>query len=65
MTELRELLKQGYVAHVLKSLLQQIYGRHYEPVNCYEISISQMAMDLFPLCILFSSFYHRQDFCRT
>lgn len=32
-----------------------------ELVGCYEIFISQVAMDLFPLTWMFSFVYHRQD----
>jgi len=38
------LLKQGYVAPKLKASLQTLYGRHYNLVDCYEISIYQMTM---------------------
>jgi len=40
------LLKQGYVALRLKSLLQNFYCRHHNLVDRYGISISQMTMDL-------------------
>jgi hypothetical protein len=40
------LLKQSYVAPKLKSSLQKLYGRHHDLDDCYEISISQMTMDL-------------------
>ena len=40
------LLKQGYVAPRLKLPLQQLYGRHHNLVDHYEISISQMTMGL-------------------
>jgi hypothetical protein len=48
------LLKQGYVAPRLKSSLQILNGCHYDPVDRYEISISQTAMDLslLPNCFL-------------
>ena len=42
----QKLLKQGYVAPRLKSLLQKLYGHHHNLVDRYEISISQMTMDL-------------------
>ena len=40
------LLKQGYVAPRLKSSQQKFYGCHQDLVDRYEISISQMTMDL-------------------
>jgi hypothetical protein len=40
------LLKQGYVAPILKSSLQHFYGRHHDLVDRNEIDISQMAMGL-------------------
>ena len=43
----QRLLKQDYVAPILKSLLQTFYGRHHELVDRYEIYISKMAMDPF------------------
>ena len=42
----QNLLKQGHVAPRLKSSLQKCYGRHHNLVDRYEISISQMTMDL-------------------
>ena len=42
----QKLLIQGYVAARLKSSLQRIYSRHHNFVDRYEISISQMTMDL-------------------
>jgi len=42
----QRLLKEGYIAPMLKSWLQKLYGRHHDLVYCYEISISQMTMDL-------------------
>ena len=33
-------------------------GRHYDLVDCYGISVSQMAMDMFHLCKYFQSFPH-------
>jgi hypothetical protein len=41
----QKLLKQGYVATRLNSLLQNIYGCHHNLVDRYEISISQITMD--------------------
>ena len=40
------LLKQGYIAPMLKSSLQKFYGRHHNLADRYEISISKMTMDL-------------------
>ena len=42
------ILKQGYAAPSLKSSLQKLYGRDHEQVDRYEISISQMMIDIFP-----------------
>jgi hypothetical protein len=42
----QRLLKQGYVAPRLKLSQQKLYGRHHNLVDRYEISISQMTMDL-------------------
>ena len=41
----KKLRKQDYVAPRLKSSLQQLYFRHQNLVDRYEISISQMTMD--------------------
>jgi len=41
----QKLLKQGYVAHRLKSSLQRFYGRHHNLVDHYEIFIFQITMD--------------------
>jgi hypothetical protein len=38
---------------MLKSSLQKFYGRHNDLVDSYEISISQMTMDLFPFNVDF------------
>ena len=38
----KKLLKQGYVAPMLKSSLHKLYGRHHNLVDHYEISISQI-----------------------
>lgn len=45
---MRKLLKQGYVASILRLSLQQFYGGHHEVVDCYEIFLSLTTMDLFP-----------------
>jgi predicted O-linked N-acetylglucosamine transferase (SPINDLY family) len=42
----QKLLKQCYVAPSLESFLQIFYGRHHNLVDRYEISISQMTMNL-------------------
>lgn len=52
------LIKQGYAAPRLKSLLK-IYGRHHQLVDRYEISISHTAIDLPLLCRCVSFLYHR------
>ena len=41
------LLMQGYVSPRLKSSLEIYYSYHHELVDSYEISRSQMKMDLF------------------
>jgi hypothetical protein len=41
-----KLLKQGYVAPRLMSSLQKFYDRHHILVNRYEISLSQVTMNL-------------------
>ena len=51
----QELLKQDYVAPRLKSSLQKLYGRHHNVVDHYEMSISQITMDLYFLCRCFLS----------
>ena len=38
-------LKQGYVAPMLRSLLQKFYGCHHNRVDRYEISIFHITMD--------------------
>ena len=57
--------KQGYVVAMLKSSLLTFYRRHYELVDWYEISISEIAMDLFTFCRFFPFLYHPQDFYQT
>jgi hypothetical protein len=44
---LTQLLTQKLLKQKLESSLQKLYGRHDDLVDCYEICISQMAMDLF------------------
>ena len=46
----------------LKQSLQKFYGLRHVLVDCYEISISQMSMDLLLLTSMFSFLYHCQDF---
>jgi len=54
----QKLLKQGYVAPRLKSSLRKLYGGHRKLVDRYEISISQMTMDLLLFTQMFSVLYH-------
>ena len=42
----QKLLKQGYVTPRLKSSLQQFHGHNHNLIDRYEISMSQMTMDL-------------------
>ena len=58
----QKLLKQGYVLLRLKSSLQKVYGRLHNLVDRYEISISQMTMDLLLFTQIFPFLYHGQDF---
>ena len=44
-----KLLKQGFAEERLKSSLRKFYGRHHELVDRYDISISQLATDIFQL----------------
>ena len=48
-----------------KTKLQKIYGRHHNLTDRYEISISQMTMDLLFFTKTFSFLYHCQDFYWT
>ena len=57
----QKLLKTD-VAPRLKSSLQNFYGRHYELVDRYEISISQITIDLFAFTQICSFFFQRPDF---
>ena len=61
----QKLLKHGNVAPRLKSSIQKLYGRHHDLVDCYEISISIMTIDLLLFMEMFSFLYHCQDFYRT
>jgi hypothetical protein len=61
----QKIRKQGYVAHNLKSSLQKFYYHHHGLVDRYEISISQMTMNLLRFTEMFSFLYHCQDFDRT
>jgi hypothetical protein len=45
--------RSGYVASRLKLSLQTLYGRYCELVDHYEMFISHMSIDLFPLHIVF------------
>ena len=57
----QKLFKQGYVAPMLKSSLQKLYGLF----DRYEISISQMAMDLLLFTQMVSFLYHCQHIYQT
>ena len=61
----QKLLTQGYNALRLKSSLQKFYGRHHNLVDRYEISISQMTMDLLLFTHMFSFLFRCQDMYRT
>ena len=43
----QNILKQGYIAPMLKLSPQKVYSRHHDLVVRYEISLSQMTIDLF------------------
>jgi len=43
----RKLMHQGSLMVKMKSSLWKFYGRHYDSANRYEISVSQMTMDMF------------------
>jgi hypothetical protein len=45
----RKLLSQGFLRERLESSLRKFFGRHHDLVDRYEISISQMTMDIFRL----------------
>ena len=45
----RTLLNQGFLLVKLKSTLRKCYGRHYDVVDRYGISVSQMTTDMFHL----------------
>ena len=51
----QRLLAQSYVVPRLKSSLQQYYGRHSKLVDAHELSITHIAMDLFPCSFLYIS----------
>ena len=61
----QKVLKQGCGAPTLKSSLQKVYGRHHDLVDHYEISISQITMDLTFYVDFYSLLYHCQDFYQT
>ena len=48
-------LKQGYVAHGMKSSLHTLYDCHHNQVDRYEISISRTIMDLLLFMYIFLS----------
>ena len=43
----QKLLSQGYVQPLLISSLQKFYGRHHDLIDRYDVSISQMKLDIF------------------
>ena len=45
----RKLLNQGFPLVKLKSSLRKNFGRHHDLVDHYEMSVSQMTMDMFHL----------------
>jgi hypothetical protein len=45
----RKLLNEGFLLTKLKSSLRKFYGRHHDLDARYEISVSQMATDVFHL----------------
>jgi hypothetical protein len=45
----RKLLNQGFLLVKLRSLPRKFYSRHYDLVDRYEISVSQMTTDMFHL----------------
>ena len=45
----RKPLNQGFLLVKLKSSLRKFYGRHYDMVDRYGISVSQMITDMFHL----------------
>ena len=61
----QKLFKQGYLSPRLQSSLQKLYGRHRNLVDPYEISISQMTMNLLFFTWMFYFLYHCQDFYRA
>ena len=63
----QKLLKQGYVSPKLKSSVQTFYRCDHHLVDCYEISISQMTMDLLLSNVIsfFSFLYNCKYLLRT
>ena len=60
----RNLLSQGFLIVMLKSLFRQLCGRHDDLVNRHGVCVSQITMDMFSLSYsqyVVSSFmnYHR------
>ena len=47
----RKLLNQWFLVVQSKSSLRKSYGRHYDLVNRYEISVSQITADMFPFSL--------------
>ena len=62
-----QLLTQKLLNHDAPRLnsLQKLYGRHHNLVDRYEISISQMTMNLLLFTQMFSYLYHCQDSYRN
>jgi hypothetical protein len=48
---MQKLIKQGYVVPRMDSLLQELYGRHDDLVDRYEIFISQNDNGSFPFYV--------------
>jgi hypothetical protein len=45
----RKQFNQGFLLATLKLSLRKLYGRHYDVVDRYGKSVSQMTMDMFHL----------------
>jgi hypothetical protein len=43
----QKLLGQGYVQPLLVSSLQKLYGGHHDIIERYEVSVSQMRIDIY------------------
>jgi hypothetical protein len=48
---------KSYVATKLKSWLRKFYSRHHDLIDRYEISISQMTMDILLVMLIFVFFH--------